>query len=113
MWVEILWCCDRDIRKLVTPFGECGLKYSHFLLCLLLPSVTPFGECGLKFLRVILSMFLLCHSLWGVWVEIQSFDIDIKLRNRHSLWGVWVEISFNVITRILFIVTPFGECGLK
>ena len=53
--------------------------------------VTPFGECGLKYgIRTIHSRRL-CHSLWGVWVE-----ISLMKKWQHGIR-----------------VTPFGECGLK
>ena len=55
----------------------------------------------------------MCHSLWGVWVEIGGHAAVDAGDGRHSLWGVWVEIvSFQCLHNFGF-VTPFGECGLK
>ena len=55
----------------------------------------------------------ICHSLWGVWVEIRESVALSLAKSCHSLWGVWVEIYVNQGGAINRIVTPFGECGLK
>ncbi len=56
---------------------------------------------------------LVCHSLWGVWVEIYLTLYTKNHALRHSLWGVWVEIILPDGFLRNPQVTPFGECGLK
>ena len=80
------------IKKCVTPFGECGLKLADGLRIYRGSAVTPFGECGLKCLKE---------------------PVQSTLRKCHSLRGVWIEIILAVTSKKAVSVTPFGECGLK
>ena len=76
--------------------------------------VTPFGECGLKLDQAKKREQLQgCHSLRGVWVEIEKGVKKEMDEKSHSLRGVWVEIVSQDGKYRKTKVTPFGECGLK
>ena len=100
--------------RLVTPFGECGLKW------LQIPQNQK-AEPGhsLRGVWVEISHHvsalkrLICHSLRGVWVEILLSADKSASGAGHSLRGVWVEILIDLLNHSQLNVTPFGECGLK
>ena len=58
-------------------------------------------------------MISLCHTLTGVWVEINAADFSNEMKLSHTLTGVWVEIesAFTGVTKT--VVTPSRVCELK
>ena len=59
------------------------------LLAQLKPGRAPYGARGLKFGYVgsICTTITASRPVWGAWIEIQTFDIDKKLRDRRAPYG--------------------------
>ena len=96
--------------------------------------VTPSRVCELKFPIGFVIVLVMCHTLTGVWVEIQ-FSMPLTPRHLvtpsrvcelklifiayrfaqccHTLTGVWVEINWMHGIWPSFNVTPSRVCELK
>ena len=75
--------------------------------------VTPSRVCELKYVLEVWNNVEICHTLTGVWVEIQQQLFPFVWECRHTLTGVWVEMICRHGWEPTRMVTPSRVCELK